>query len=83
MVQANTVTYDFISNSLVSKATSIGEHNPQGVVYVNKYGEKSPESSVKGSGGAIFTGLYPNWSKIFDGEKQYIFDNRYRLNIKG
>ena len=60
MDQAKTVTYDFISNSLTSEASSIGYHNHQGVVDVNTCGEKAPEIGVKGAGGAIFTGFYPN-----------------------
>ena len=76
MDQANTVTYDFILNSMVVEAESIGYHNPWGVVDVNTCGEKSPEICVKGAGGAIFTGFYPNWSKLSNGEKQSIFDKR-------
>ena len=53
--QANTLTYNFISNILVAEAAIIGEHNTQGVVYVNTCGKKAPDSGFKGSGGAIFT----------------------------
>ena len=67
--QSNKVTYDFISNSLAAEAASLGDHNPQEVVDVNTCGKKSPERGVKGAGGAIFTGFYPNWSKLSDGEK--------------
>ena len=38
--QSNTVTYAFISNSLVSEAASIGYHKTQGVKDVNTCGEK-------------------------------------------
>ena len=77
------MTYDFISNSLVAEAASIGYHNPLAVADVNTCGEKAPESGVKGAGGAIFAGFYPNWSKLYDGERKPIFDKRERLNIKG
>ena len=82
MDQANTVTYDFIYNSLEAEAVRIGDHNTQGVTDVNTCGEKAPESGVKGAGGAIFTGFYPNCSKPLDVEKQYIFDKSNKLNIK-
>ena len=81
--QANTVTHDFISNILVVEAESLGDHTPQGVADFNTRGEKAPEYGVKGAGGAIFTGFYPNWSKLSDKEKQFIFEDRERLNIKG
>ena len=74
--QSNKVTYDFISNSLAAEAASIGDHNPRGVADINTCDEKAPESGVKGAGGAIFTGFYPNWSNLLDGEKQSIFDER-------
>ena len=77
------MTYDFISNSLVTEAASLGDHTPQGVADVKTRGEKAAESGVKGVGGAIFTGFYLNWSKLSDGEKQCIFDKREQLNIKG
>ena len=77
------MTYDFISNSLTAEASIIGDHNPQGVVDVNTCGDKAPESGVKGAGGAIFTRFYPNCYHLSDGEKQYIFDERETLNIKG
>ena len=32
--------------------------------------------TIKGAGGAIFTGFYPNWSKILEGEKQSIFEDK-------
>ena len=81
--QANTVAYDFISNSLAAEAASLVDHHPQRVADVNTRGKKAPEIGVKGAGGAIFIGFYPNWSKLLDREKQYIFDERERLNIKG
>ena len=76
MDQAKTVTYDWISNSLAAEAAIIGDHNPWGVAYVNTCGEKAPESGVRGAGGTIFTGFYPNWSKLLEREKQAIFDER-------
>ena len=72
--QANTVTYYFINNRKAAGAASLGYHSPQGVANVNTHGEKATESSVKGTGGAIFTGVYSNWSKLSDGETQSIFD---------
>ena len=74
--------YDLILNSLAAEAIIIWDHNPRGVADVNTYNKKSPESGVKGAGGAIFAIFYPNWSKLSDGEKQSIFDERGRLNIK-
>ena len=68
---------------MAEEATSLGEHTHGGVRYVNTHGEKAPESGVKGSGGAIFTGFHPNWYNLLDREKQSIFDNRERLKIKG
>ena len=81
--QANTVTCDFISNSLEAEATSLGYHNPRVFSGVNNCGKKAPERGVIGVGCAIFTGLYPNWSKLLNREKKCIFDKRGRLNIKG
>ena len=72
--QANTVAYDFISNSLAAEAASLVDHHPQRVADVNTRGKKAPEIGVKGAGGAIFIGFYPNWSKLLDREKQSIFD---------
>ena len=64
--QSNTVTYDFISNILVAETASLGDHNPRGVADVNNCGKKALDSGVKGAGSPIFTGSYPNWSKILD-----------------
>ena len=55
MEQSNTVTYDFISNSLASEATILVYHTPQVVTNVNTCGKKSPERGVKGAVGAMFT----------------------------
>ena len=77
------MTYDFITNSLAAEVASLGYHPPQVVGDVNTCANKSPESGVKERGGAIFTGFYPNWSELSDGEKQSIFEKRGRLNIKG
>ena len=79
----NTVTYDFIFNSLAEEAASLGNHTPRGVADVNTCGKKAPESGVKGAGGEIFTLFYPNWFKLLEGEKIYIFDERKQINIKG
>ena len=81
--QSNKVTYDFISNSLAAEAASIGDHNPRGVADINTCGKKALERGVKGEGVAMLTGFYPNWSKLSDEEKQSIFDEKERLNIKG
>ena len=67
MDQSNTVTYNFIYNSLAAEAASLWYHNPQGVVDVNTHAEKAPESGIKGAGGAIFAGFYLNWSDLLDG----------------
>ena len=83
MDQYNKLNYDFIYNSLAVDAASLGDHPPWGVTDVNTCVNKSPESGFKGAGGAIFTGFYPNWSKLSYGEKQYIFEERDRINIKG
>ena len=64
MYQEITVNYDFIPNSMEGEASSKGYHTPQGVGNFNTRGKKAPERGVKGSGGAIFTGFYPNWSKL-------------------
>ena len=74
--QANTLTCDFIANSLAAEASSLGDHTHPVVANVNTRGEKAPERGVKGSGGTIFTWFYPNWSKLSDREKQSIFDKR-------
>ena len=55
--QSNTVTYDFISNSLAAEAASLVDHTPREVADVNTCGKKVPESGFKGAGGAIFTGF--------------------------
>ena len=39
--------------------------------------------TIKGACGAIFTGFYPNWSKLLYREKKSIFNDRKRLNLKG
>ena len=70
------MTYEFIYNSLASEAASLGYHNTRGVADVNTCDEEAPESGVKGLVGAIFTGFYPNCSKLSDGERQSIFDKR-------
>ena len=42
MDQSNTVTYDFISDSLASEAAIIGDHTHQVVAVVNTRCEKAP-----------------------------------------
>ena len=64
LYQSNTVTYNFVANSLAAEAKSIGDHTPRVFGDVNTRGKKAPKSGVKGAGGAIFTGFYPNWSKL-------------------
>ena len=81
--QSNTVTYPFISNILAADAASLGDNTPRGYGQVNTLGNKLPESGVKGEGGAIFTGFYPNWYKLSNRSKQSIFGGRERINIKG
>ena len=83
MDQANTVTYEFVSNSLAAEAASLGDHPPRGVLDVNTCGDKAPERGVKGSGGVLFNGFYSNWSKLSDEEKKSIFGKRELLNING
>ena len=68
---------------MAAEAASLGYNTPQGVGDVNTRGKKAPKIVVKGAGGAILTGFYPNWSKLSDGEKQSLFDKRGPLNIKG
>ena len=77
------MTYNFIANSMAAESASLVYHPNRGVVDINTRDEKAPESGVKEAGGAIFTGFYPNWPKLLDREKQSIFDERERLNIKG
>ena len=55
LYQANTVTYDFIANSLAEEAKRLGDRTPRLVAYVNTRGKKAPESGVIVAGGAIFT----------------------------
>ena len=83
LYQSNAMTYNFISNSLAAEAASQGDHTPREVGDVNTRGKKTPESGVNESDGTIFTGFYPNWSEILNGEKKSILDKRERLNIKG
>ena len=67
MDQSNTLAYDFISKILAAEAASIGYHNSLGVLDVNTFGEKAPDSGVKGAGGVIFTSFYPNWYRLSKG----------------
>ena len=83
MDQANTATYDFISNYMEAEDTSIGDHKPQGFAYANSCGKKASESGFKGAVGTILTGFYSNFSKLSDGEKKSIFNERDQLNING
>ena len=76
------MTYNFIANR-AAEAKSIGYHPPRGVVDVTTRRKKAPESGIKGAGVTIFTGFYLNWSKLSDREKQYIFNEREQLDIKG
>ena len=55
--QSNTVTYDFISNSLAAEYASLGYHIPRGFANGNTCGDKASESVVKGAGGAILDGF--------------------------
>ena len=67
LYQFNTVTYKFIANGMVAYSTILGyPPPPRGVGDVNALGERAPERGVKVSDGAIFTGFYPNWSKLSD-----------------
>ena len=83
MDQSKKATYDFIAKSLEAYAVSIGDPPPRGVADINTRGKKTLESGIKGEGGAILTGFYPNRSKTLDGEIQCIFDEKERLNSKG
>ena len=47
--QSNTVTYNFINNSMAAEAASLGyPPTHRGVADVNTCGKKAPESGVKG-----------------------------------
>ena len=68
---------------MASEATSLGDYIRIGVGCVKTHGDKAPESGVKETGSATFTGFYPNWSKLLDITNQSIFNKRERLNTKG
>ena len=57
--QANTVTYDFIVNSMAAKDASIGDHSSNLIFYIKTCGKKSPENGFKRAGGAILTVFNP------------------------
>ena len=42
----------------------------------------APEGGVKSTDGTIFTGYYPNWQQLLDANKQSVYDERARLDIK-
>ncbi len=42
----------------------------------------APASGIKGLNGEIFTGFYKNFQSLSDDEKQAIFEEQKRLNIK-
>ena len=82
--QGDTVTYDFIVNSMAADAANQPDHvpnrNTSGVGSHSGNGE-APSSGVKGSNGAIFTGYYKNFASLSKADKQAIFDERKRFNI--
>ena len=67
------MTYNCISKIMEAESATLGDRTPQGFGDVNTCGKKVPESGVKGDSGEIFTGFYPNLSKLSSREKQYIF----------
>ena len=43
----------------------------------------APDSDIKGTDGAIFTGLYNNLEQLYDDDNHTIFDEKKRLNTSG
>jgi hypothetical protein len=80
-----TVNYAFIVNSLSVQATGQApdhatNRNTSGVDSQGK--PLAPEGGVKSTDGTIFTGYYPNWQQLSDANKQSVYDERARLDIK-
>jgi hypothetical protein len=79
------VDYSFIANSLSVQATNLTQdhatnRNTSGVD--SRGGSSAPEGGVKAADGTIFTGFYPQWTQLSDANKQAVYDERKRLNIK-
>ncbi len=81
---AGTVTYDFIANSLSVQATGQApDHATNRNTSALGRGEASaPDGGVTSNDGTIFTGYYPNWRQLTDANKQSVYDERKRLDIK-
>jgi hypothetical protein len=81
---AGTVTYDFIANSLSVQATGQApDHATNRNTSALGRGEAvAPDGGVTSNDGTIFTGYYPNWRQLTDANKQSVYDERKRLDIK-
>jgi hypothetical protein len=70
---------------MAAKAASLPDHAPNrqasGVERHPTPGS-APASGIKGSNGEIFAGFYKNFQSLSADEKQAIFQERKRLNIK-
>ena len=81
-VEGNSVTYDFIANSMAAEAASLPDYVPNRQASgVESYGAKgpAPSSGVKGQDGAIYIGYYPNWNDISKADKSIVYEERKRL----
>jgi hypothetical protein len=79
------VDYEFIVNSISAEVANLSDYvsNRQASgVGTHADGMKAPASGVIGSDGKVFTGYYGNWKSLSQADKDSIFDERKRLNIK-
>ena len=76
--QEKSVTFDFISKIMAAEASDLPEMS-----LTSKKVEWTPRvGGGHAPDGAIFTGFYNNFQKLYNDDKQDIFDTRKRLNIQ-
>jgi hypothetical protein len=78
------VTYDFIANSLATKAAILPNHvtNRQAIRVGSTGGARgAPSSGIRGPGGSIFTRFYKDFQRLSNEDKTVVIDKQKRLSI--
>jgi hypothetical protein len=79
----DTVTYDFIANSMsvvAEKSVSFAENRRASGVATGQGGE-APSSGINKPDGSIFTGYFKNFQQLSSDDKSAVIEERKRLNI--
>ena len=80
-IEGDTVTYDFIANSLAAEAAAMPDYVPNRQASGVESKGSAPVSGIKGPDGAIFVGYYSNWASLPKAEKSQVYEERKRLGV--